>query len=69
MFDLYTGEVFKPVGREPVGVMTDAPKNTYVDIIHADFLVDRLKNRKLIGKLKQVAETLKEEDNSGFILG
>ena len=49
--------------------MTDAPKNTYVDIIHADFLVDRLKNGKLIGKLKQVAETLKEEDNSGFILG
>ena len=62
-YDLHTGEVYKPVGREPVGFLTDAPKNACVGIYSADNLVDRLKKGRLGGKIKEVAQTLKEEDN------
>ena len=64
VLDLQTGEFFKPKGKFPAGRRyLEAPANTSVELIGADWLVERLKAGRLDGKLKQVAETLKEEDN------
>ena len=60
-YNLQTGEMFS-VTTGPSGI-EDAPKNITVRQIRADRLVKDLKDGKLKGKLKQVAQSVNEDDN------
>jgi len=64
VLNLHTAQVFN-VERDqvPRGGTIDTPQNTAVRSIQADILVERLENGELDGKLKQIAETIDEEDN------
>ena len=61
--DLHTGDFFMPVGEYPIGEDIDAPAYTVVSWRTSDFLIERLEAGRLDGKWKQIAQTIKEEDN------
>jgi len=61
MFDLHTGHIFSIEGSEFYCV--DLPEKTAVRSITADSLIEDLENGKLHGKLKIIAQNIKEEDN------
>ena len=62
-YDLQTGEVFTPVGRYDVALSMDVPENTFVMKHSADIFIERFGKIIRDGKLKQVTQPLKEEDN------
>jgi len=63
VYDLQAREFFTPEGKKHYGTMIDAPENTNVNILEAYHLIERLEKGRLSGKLKEIAQTLKEEDN------
>ena len=63
VYDMHSSEVFVPIGKAPLGTNIDAPENTFVTHYPADILAGLLKKGRLDGKLKQVAQTINEEDN------
>jgi len=58
VYDSHTGEVFNTVESIPRSV--DSPERIGIDMYHADRLVERFEKGELKGKLKQIAQTIKD---------